>query len=236
MSGSLYNCPVCKDVGFTFHVGKNGYEYAKPCKCREIIIAKERLERSGLAREFTTKSFDSFKTFNNMQLVDAKNTAIQFADSITPENIREAPSLMLCGQVGAGKTHLGTACSVSLIDKGIVVIYMGYREEMTSIKASILDEGAYSKKISRFKTAQVLFIDDFLKGRITESDVNVIYEIVNYRYNNNLPVIISTEKDLDALVNFDEAIGSRLIEMCRGHIVVFSGKELNYRLYGGGAA
>ena len=94
----------------------------------------------------------------------------------------------------------------------------------------------HTQKSNKFKNAPVLFIDDFLKGKLTESDVNVVYEIVNYRYNNKLPVIISTEKTLDELINFDEAIASRLIEMCTGYIVVFAGKELNYRLYRGGAA
>ena len=116
------------------------------------------------------------------------------------------------------------------------MIYMGYREEMTALKSKVTDELAYSSEINRYKKAQVLFIDDFLKGKITEADVNIVYEIVNYRYNNKLPVIISTEKTLDDLINFDEAIGSRLIEMCSGHIIVFSGKKLNYRLYRGGAA
>lgn len=74
-------------------------------------------------------------------------------------------------------------------------------------------------------------VDDLLKGRITESDVNILYEIVNYRYMNNLPFIISTEKSIGELLSFDEAIGSRIIEMCRGNIVQLQGKELNYRLF-----
>ncbi len=69
-----------------------------------------------------------------------------------------------------------------------------------------------------------------LKGRLTETDVNVMYEIVNYRYMNNLPLIISTEKNLDELLVFDEATGSRIIEMCIGNIIYLEGKELNYRL------
>ena len=76
----------------------------------------------------------------------------------------------------------------------------------------------------------VLYIDDMLKGRLTETDVNVMYEIVNYRYMNNLPLIISTEKNLDELLVFDEATGSRIIEMCIGNIIYLEGKELNYRL------
>ena len=62
------------------------------------------------------------------------------------------------------------------------------------------------------------------------TDINI------YLNSYNLPVIISTERTLDAIVNFDEAIGSRLIEMCRGNIIVFAGEKLNYRLYRGGAA
>ena len=231
-----YACPICKDRGIVLRVKEDGYEYASPCRCREIKAAKERLEKSGLAKVFLEKTFDSYKTFSNTQLIDAKNTAMHFSDSLTPENVNAAPSLMLCGQVGAGKTHLGTACSMSLINKGIPVIYMGYREEMMFIKSKVLDEAAYSKEMCKLKKAAVLFIDDFLKGKITESDVNIIYEIVNYRYNNRLPLIVSTEKNLDDLINFDEAIGSRLIEMCSGYIVVFSGRELNYRLYRGGVA
>ena len=65
---------------------------------------------------------------------------------------------------------------------------------------------------------------------------NIVYEIVNYRYNNNLPVIISTEKKPGELIEFDEAIASRLLEMCYSHIIIFSGEELNYRLYKGGVA
>ena len=144
-------------------------------------------------------------------------------------------AMMLCGQVGAGKTHLGTACSMKLINQGVPVIYMGYREEITALKARIIDPDLYNREMNRYKRANVLFIDDFLKGKVTETDLNIIYEIINYRYNNNLPVILSTEKTLDDLIIFDEATASRLIEMSKGHIIVFEGKKLNYRLYGGDA-
>lgn len=227
-----YECPVCNDVGYIFTI-RDGHEYCTPCGCQEIKIAMERLERSGLAKEFKEKTFQNYYTENNPILIDAKHTVERYADEFLTFKHERHNSLMLCGQVGAGKTHLGTACSIKLIHNGTAVIYMGYRDEMTELKASILDSEKYNRELSRYKKAPVLFIDDFLKGKVTESDVNIIYEIVNYRYNNNLPIIISTEKTPDALINFDEAIASRLIEMCRGNIIFFKGKELNYRLYGG---
>ena len=53
MAEKIYECQICKDSGFVMKVMEDGYEYATPCKCREIKIAKDRLKRSGLAKEFT---------------------------------------------------------------------------------------------------------------------------------------------------------------------------------------
>ena len=55
---------------------------------------------------------------------------------------------------------------------------------------------------------------------------------MNFRYFNNLPMIVSCEKCVEALLDIDEAIGSRLIEMSKDYLVVMKGKKLNYRVYG----
>ena len=236
METERYVCPECKDTGFVFAKDDRGNEYVKPCKCKALKAARTKLEQSGLANEFRSKSFDNYRTYDNKQLIDAKSTAMRFVDTLVENKAENAPSLMLCGQVGAGKTHLGTASSIALINQGIAVVYMSYREEIVSLKSKVIDEASYTKEINRYKKAPVLFIDDFLKGKVTEADVNIVYEIINYRYNNNLPLIISTEKSLENLISFDEAIGSRIIEMCRCFLVYFKGEELNYRLYRGGVA
>lgn len=43
-----------------------------------------------------------------------------------------------------------------------------------------------------------------------------MFEIVNFRYFNNLPVIVSCEKRIEELLDIDEAVRSRLIEMSKG--------------------
>ena len=82
----------------------------------------------------------------------------------------------------------------------------------------------------RLKNARVLFIDDLLKGKVTDSDINIMYEIINYRYLQRKAVIISTEKTIEQLLEFDEAVGSRLIEMSKGYIITFDNSVPNYRL------
>ena len=77
----------------------------------------------------------------------------------------------------------------------------------------------------------MLLIDDLFKGSVTDSDKSIIFEIIDYRYFNQKPLIISTEKTCEELLNIDEAIGSRIIEMSNGYIVENKGLKSNYRLF-----
>lgn len=225
-----YECPKCKDSGFIYKTDENGYEVACRCDCYAINQARAMMKRSGISAEFQKKTFDNFITKNNPQLTNAKTKAMQYVEHFGQTEHDRYNSIMFCGQVGAGKTHLGTAICGELMNSGVAVIYMAYRNAVTKLKQNIIDEEGYNKELNQYTSARVLYIDDLLKGRLTETDINIMYEIVNYRYMNNMPIIISTEKSPNDLLKFDEAIGSRLWEMCKGNIVQLRGRELNYRL------
>lgn len=225
-----YACSECKDIGFLTRRDENGREFAIACKCRITRQIREAMEHSGIAEDFKKKTFDNFDTRENVQLSKAKIKAMQYVQNFLKTEHDRYNSIMFCGQVGAGKTHLGTAICGALISGGTAVVYMAYRNAITRLKQTIVDERSYNQELKQYLSAQILYIDDLLKGRLTEADNNILYEIVNYRYMNNLPIIISTEKLPGELLEFDEAIGSRIIEMCRGNIIQLNGKELNYRL------
>lgn len=232
---SEYECPKCKDTGFIFKVDEKGHEVACRCGCHEIRQSREMMRRSGISGEFQKKTFDNFSTdcfspSGNRQLENAKGKAVQYVGHFKDIEHDRHNSIMFTGQVGAGKTHLGTAICGALMEEGVAVIYMAYRNAVTKIKQNIIDESVYNRELNQYTSARVLYIDDLLKGRLTDADINIMYEILNYRYMSNLPVIISTEKTPNELIEFDEAIGSRLLEMCRGNIIHLHGKELNYRL------
>ena len=42
-----------------------------------------------------------------------------------------------------------------------------------------------------YKSAKVLLSDDLFKGSVCKSDVNIVFEIVNFRYFNNLSMVVS---------------------------------------------
>ena len=138
-------------------------------------------------------------------------------------------SIAFMGQVGAGKTHLSLAIGNNLMKKNIGVRYMQYREAITGLKQNMIDEDYYQKEMNKYKGASVLLIDDLFKGKINDTDLNIMFEIINFRYLAGLPIIISTEFSTDKLMDFDAAVGSRIIEMCKGRLVEFIDTE-NYRL------
>jgi DNA replication protein DnaC len=86
-------------------------------------------------------------------------------------------------------------------------------------------------KINKMQTINVLFIDDLFKGRAqpTPFQLEQMFAIINYRYMNHLPMLISSEKSIQEIIAFDEAIGSRIYEMTREYRVELKGKDLNYR-------
>ena len=223
-------CSKCQDRGW-IEVVQEGCIRMKRCDCWLMRESESLMEQSGISQEFQVKCFDNFNTLNNSQLINAKGKAVKYCQSFLDIEHSRNNSIMFCGQSGAGKTHLGIAICGFLMNRNVAAAYMAYRNTVTKIKQRMTDETGYDREINRYARARVLYIDDLLKGRVTESDVNIMYEIVNYRYMNSLPLIISTEKALNELLAFDEAIGSRLIEMCRGNIIQMQGKELNYRLF-----
>jgi len=58
--------------------------------------------------------------------------------------------------------------------------------------------------------------------------------VINYRYLNHLPVMVSSELTVDELCDIDEALGTRIYQMCQDFTVVIKGdrKQLNHRLVG----
>lgn len=226
-----YECKECKDLEYIIYKDDKDYTYARPCECKKLKEAKRRMANSGISEDDMNKGFNEFLTLNEKQLESAKATAIKYYSDFHKIKDKRINSILLSGASGRGKTTLGLAIANNLIrNKSIEVVYMSYRDEVTNLKQLIIDEQKYNFRIEKLKNANVLFIDDLLKGRVTESDLNIVYEIINYRYLAKLPLIISTEKTLDELMRFDEAIGGRIIEMSKNYIVTLNKSVPNYRL------
>ena len=224
-SSPEYECEVCKDMEWIL----DGEGKAHPCKCREVKLYRRILAASGISDAFRRKTFDNFER-RNKRIDKAKTTAQQYASDFQTIKQDRHNSIAFLGRPGSGKTHLSIAIANELMNLKVGVLYMPYREAIIKLKQCVMDDENYNREIGKYKLAPVLMIDDLFKGKKTESDLNIMFEIINHRYLKNMPMIISSELLIDDLIEFDEATGSRIVEMCRGRILELTGKDMNYRL------
>jgi len=107
-----------------------------------------------------------------------------------------------------------TAIVGYLLSKNVSVKYIIWRDEMRKLK-SLFGTVEYTNTINGVQRAKVLYIDDFFKGEKEPSsyDTDIAFELLNYRYNNKLTTIISSEYLLDTIMKDYEAIGSRIYEL-----------------------
>jgi len=228
-----YDCQKCKNRGNIAVEKQDGNISTRECDCMRIRRCVWEMEKSGLKNIIREKTFDAYIA------VEPWQEAIKAGASEYAKN--PAGWLLMCGQSGSGKTHLCTAVCRSRLLAGDEVRYMTWREKISEIKALSLDNDRRAEILRCFKTAQILYIDDLYKtgkaadgsSNPTGADVGIAFEIINDRYINHLPTIISTEKTPMELVEIDEATGSRIVEMAGEKIyAIAKNPKRNYRLRG----
>lgn len=223
-------CNICNDTRFIKYEDDKGYDMYKPCKCMQMAKIQRIWEQSGISMENIDKTFKNFEAWNK-EINTMKEMALNYFMRFEKIRADRNNSIMFCGNPGCGKTHLSLALANKLLkDNSIGVVYMSYRDVITSLKQNMIDEDYYKKTLDKYQKAEVLLIDDLYKGKTTESDINIMFELVNYRYFHGLPIIISTEHTVNELLKRDEAVGSRLYEMSKGYVMEIKGMHNNYRL------
>ena len=222
-----YNCEICKNRGFVFKADDMGLLMAKPCKCQTARNTLKKARRSGIG-DLMTYTFDRFGVIEDWQK-NIKDTAQRFC------NDNNSKWFYIGGQVGCGKTLICSIICSHYIRSGQSVKYMLWQEEIKKMKANVNDK-SYAGIMKEYSEAEVLYIDDFLKTTRGEApsaaDMNIAFELINHRMNiGNLTTIISSEKVLEDILQYDEATMSRIYEKT-GPYKINMKKDIkkNYRL------
>lgn len=211
-----FKCEICRDAEMV--ETENGW---RVCDCKKRKITKAKMARNGF--QAGKKTFDDFivKDELSRELLRVGEKHIE-----NPER-----GMAVLGQVGAGKTHVCLAVAQKLMDTGRDVVYMPYRDMITELKQHTFNYEGYTKLITELKKCETLVIDDLFKGRTIPNDLDILFQIINFRYLNDKPIIISSEKTMDELIQIDEAIGTRIKEMTQGNgFQIKKDKENNRRM------
>jgi len=225
---TTYKCEICKDIG-GYIEKRDDIEFYITCKCIEQIRKERILKSSKITIEFRKKTFQNWDTSWLHEIVrNAHSCSLKYiANHETIMNNRQN-SIALLGRSGAGKTHLLSAICNRLLDKNIPIIYFPFVEGFNELKDNF---DLLETKINEMQKVDYLFIDDLFKGRVpTQFQIEQVFAIINYRYINNKPILISSEKTINDLLQIDEALGSRIYEMTKDYLVELNENNLNYRL------
>ena len=186
-------------------------------------------DRSIKGAEMSEKHFFEFcapKKFAHVTLEHCDKQPQSFLD-YAREWGKKPESVILLGDVGRGKTQFAFVMLREMFRKCRIKLWPRYytSPEMDSIllKAS-RDEEADKAIIQKIASEDILFIDDFGREMHSPRVGRQYFEILNMRYANELPTLISTNLTLAQIENhMNKAIASRFQEFS---MIEFSGIDL----------
>lgn len=223
-----YNCELCKNRGHIWKLNDDDMDTRVDCKCKTVRATLARAKRSGLGDIITEYTFDKYEDTEDWQK-HIKSKAKAFCQD------DKAKWFCIGGQVGCGKTHICTAIAAHYIKAGYEVKYMLWSKEAKQLK-QLANDIRYQELINPIKEAKVLYIDDFLKVQNGEAptagDINVAFEIINERLlSSDKITIISSEKTMDEIIDYDEALMSRMFHQAGDYkLNIEKNRDRNYRL------
>ena len=136
----------------------------------------------------------------------------------------EKNSIMFIGNNCTGKTHIATAICNELMKDDIPVIF-GTLSDIVNKYALSYQNNTSQELTTLYAQVDLLVIDDLGVESINEWMLSKLFVIINERMNNELPIIITTNYDIEGLRNrleisndgckTTDKIISRLCFICR---------------------
>lgn len=179
--------------------------------CKKFVLkqkAERLLKHSKIDKRFSLRTFENFKEYNDITRV-AKKKAIDYAEHIE-QYLDTGTNLIIegAGKVGTGKTHLACAVAQEVMNRGIPAKFINVISMISEIKENF--------DVSKYIDIELLIIDDLGKEKSTDWVCENIYAIINKRYEQMKPTVITTEQPMSAMTSHygekGRAILSRISE------------------------
>jgi len=213
------SCPTCQTQFYpeTFPPWANRY-------CSERCQKVERrlkdpigyLKACHVPERYLNCSFENFDTNDNNRSV--------FKTLSEVKNITD--TIYLSGTVGTGKTHLSVALArnirTSQIEKAN---FQPATSVLLQLRAGFGKDSNISERDSLkcYQKNEVLIIDDLGAEKLTDYVIQAWYSIIDYRYSNMLPTVITSNLSVaDLAVRFGDRIASRIAS---GNVLTLRGSD-----------
>ncbi|HHW54919.1 MAG: ATP-binding protein [bacterium] len=227
-----YYCLRCKDLEKIYYREK-GQIRARPCSCvqeRKQLGRQQswehKLNSARLRRKFRKRTFANFQVSPGTRI--AYEAARDYAENFATY-LRCGKSLIFLGDVGRGKTHLAAAILQEVLRQGFNGIFVVVIELLNEIRDTYeRSDKTEGDLLQLVKEVDLLVLDDLAAAeRFTEWEKAKLYEIINARYEDEKPIIITTNRTISWIEDrLGKKVVDRLLEMC-GDVLPLDGE--NYR-------
>lgn len=220
---TAHKCPKCKDSGYIFRKGADGYDYASPCECLSSRIMESKLQFANIPKEFNGYTVESFD-LGLYTTPDAKEKA-EMAKLLCTNYIKEFPAISEDGKglymysrtKGSGKTRMAASIANDVISMyRISAKFATTLQILDEIKRTWRDkpgeDAGEQKFLADIIRVPVLVIDDIGVEKPTDWVNEKFYSILNGRMIQKQVTIFTSNCEMENLL-FDDRIINRIMKM-----------------------
>jgi DNA replication protein DnaC len=183
-------------------VGHPNFGRLEICVCRQRDVSqqvREHLYSLSHLDELKELTFETFRPRGQIGIGEKQASSLEMAYNQANHYARNLNGwLLLQGPYGCGKTHLAAAIANFAVDMGVPTLFLTVPDLLDMLRFSYDSaDTTFESRFNEIRNASLLVLDDFGTQNATGWAQEKLFQVVNYRYINKLPLVITTNLSID---------------------------------------